>query len=195
MRVATTLILACAMVSAVTVGGAWAQQGVLINTPVYNPETKSYFELARNVKDPKYPEWRQTYQWPVAKVMASKREFKGVKGRLAVVQSKQTNDFLRETFKPDGPAWIGLRYWCFYHKLEWVTGEVIEPGDYQNWENPWNVTGVSKTAGARWTCSDIDKAAFAPVNYWNVTEGFRWNGNGQRKTLSDFLVEYPTGGE
>ena len=90
----------------------------LYDTPVYNPDTKSYFELAPvpvgySVRAVNSPE----ASWAASQRLASQRVFKNVRGRLAIVKTKQVNDFLRKVFKPDKAAWIGLRYLLCYGRL------------------------------------------------------------------------------
>ncbi len=131
-----------------------------------------------------------------ARRSASNRQFKGVRGRLAVVNSRQVNDFLRDTFQPNQRAWIGLRYWCHFGVLQWVTGERLEPADYQNWGPVWNQTAYPNT---RSKCLR-GKGSYMPVHYWPVGRvflgrGFHWNAIGMPKHWRSMLIEYPTGKE
>ena len=167
----------------------------LYETPVYNPETKSYFELARVVPG------SSTRGIPLAEAgwmastrLAARRVFKNAHGRLAVVKTKQVNDFLRVTFGPDTPAWIGLRYLCRYNKLQWVTGEIHPLDAYSNWDRRWKSSGGESGKGASPYCNP-GTHEFWPVHYWRVSEGFRWNANGTTKEFYAYFVEYPTGGE
>jgi hypothetical protein len=160
----------------------------LYDTPVYNSETKSYFELARAVARGGGGDDRN---WESARRSASNRQFKGVRGRLAVVKSRQVNDFLRDTFQPNHRAWIGLRYWCRFRVLQWVTGDRLEPGDYQNWGPVWNQT---IDPNKRSQCFG-DKDSYLPVHYWQVHRGFRWNAISMGKAHRSMFIEYPTGKE
>ncbi len=54
--------------------------------------------------------------WRVSSGLAAKRGFKGRQGRLAIVDSQEVHEFLRDTFRPDRSSWIGLRYFCGYNK-------------------------------------------------------------------------------
>src|SRR5919106_5250359 len=100
---------------------------------VYNAETNSYFQL---IKSP----MTEKMVWAEAKELAESRVYNGNRGRLAVVTSRLVNDFLRDTFgfAIDGATWIGLRYWCEYRKLQWVTGEIHSRTAYSNWHPRWN---------------------------------------------------------
>jgi hypothetical protein len=67
-----------------------AQDGVAPKPgkPVYNPETKSYFEL--RVDLPKPPDWNTAVRY------ARTRRYKGVRGRLAIIRMfKRTASFRR----------------------------------------------------------------------------------------------------
>ncbi|MHA1113153.1 MAG: hypothetical protein ACTSRY_01420, partial [Alphaproteobacteria bacterium] len=70
----------------------------LLNTPVYNPETKSYFELHTDqpLEDGKLVGYNRKYsiQWFIARRRARNLFHKGVRGHLAVVKSKSVNEFL-----------------------------------------------------------------------------------------------------
>ncbi|MGB8275853.1 MAG: C-type lectin domain-containing protein [Alphaproteobacteria bacterium] len=158
----------------------------LCNKPVYNPDTKSYFELAC----PQEGEDRRI-EWHEAIKLAAKRVFKGVRGRLAVVKTQEVNDFLRDTFDPEAPPWIGLRYFCKYNKLLWVTGEVQPATAYSNWASPWNLNGWPGH-GDPAMCGWL---GYLPVHYWVPNYGFQWNANGQNKEFPRYFVEYPTGKE
>ena len=123
----------------VLVIGIWLLAGSaaaepLYESKVYNPETKSHFELVRNQQPGLSTRCRTCYEfsWAVAKRLAQQRTFKGVRGRLAVVKSRQVNDFLRETFRPERAAWIGLRYLCRFNKLQWITSEFHPNTGYAN---------------------------------------------------------------
>ena len=75
--------------------------------------------------------------------LASKRTYKDRRGRLAIVDSKEVNDFLRDTFKPSTLSWIGLRYWCGRGRLERSDGTVQKLSQYSNWATPWNTSAAA----------------------------------------------------
>jgi hypothetical protein len=167
------------------------------NTVVYYPKNGNYYELAKPDVEHLKPGTRfsdlQKHSWDAAYKHAAARSHKGVRGRLAVVNDPYLNEFLKNTFRPHGIAWIGLRYWCHYNRLQWVTGQFLEPGDFAAWDTPWasgtvgrNTSGLTKPdcggAGSYW-----------PAHFWGVESGGRWNANGQTKQGNAFFVEYPTG--
>ena len=58
--------------------------------PVYNPETKSYFELRIDNDG-------RSRHWNAAKRMALGNFYKGVRGRLAIVRTAKTMDLPRDS--------------------------------------------------------------------------------------------------
>ena len=163
----------------------------LYDTPVYDPETGSYFELRR--VPPGYSQRGGTpaTTWSKARVLARQSAYKGARGRLAIVKSGKLNDFLRETFNPDQGAWIGLRYWCEFNRLQWVTGELHDRAGYANWARIWNRDGG--VGGERRVPECGPRSRFWPVHYWPAENGFRWNANGNKKEMRAFFIEYPLG--
>jgi len=169
----------------------------LYNKPVYNPETKSYFELfATN------PEAARTrlsggtaqWKWRDAYRVAASRSYNGVRGRLAIVPSQSVHQFLRNTFEPNISAWIGLRYWCKFHKLQWVDGTLPESGAFAIWGPIWNQGTTSPDQSKdRAPCDSSLKSLHLGVHYWSTRDGFYWNANGYNKEFSAIFIEYPTG--
>lgn len=169
------------------------------NKPIYDPDTKSYFELYNPaVKTPgadraqSKPYNRMV--WERAMLFAASRKFKGVHGRLAVVDTAKTHEFLAEHFELGEPAWIGLRYWCSYKRLQWSTGEVHPFTHFQHWGSVWNIDGDS--SGATKRASDCQKPGrnnFYPVHYWPTDEGFYWNANASSRGFASMFIEYQTG--
>lgn len=165
----------------------------LLDTPVYNPETKSYFELVKigagwSIRGATIKE----IGWRNAQKFAYTQTFKGVRGRLALVKSAATNDFLRQ-FQTIQPTWIGLRYWCAHRKLQLATGEFYPRTAYANWDQVWAHDGGARESGNPPTCNDTFRVW--PVHYWSVQDGFRWNANGQQKEFRYIFIEFPTGKE
>ena len=171
-----------------------ARAEVLYDTPVYNPDTQSYFELVRvraghSIRGKDIP----AITWGNARKLARGRVYKGARGRLAVVKSQEVSDFLRRTFQADEKAWIGLRYWCAYNRLQWVTGEFYALSEYANWDRIWNHEGGIHGETKQPVCNAHFR--YWPVHYWPVQDGFRWNANGMSKEARSFFLEYPTGKE
>jgi len=171
----------------------------LLNTPVYNPETRSYFEfhVDQPLKDGKLVGYdrENSIEWYIANRRARNLVHKGVRGHLAIVKSQSVNDFLRETFKPEIPAWIGLRYWCAYNALQWVSGETHKTSAYKNWDAPWRYSALNRGEGDRAppSCPTHIRGNYLPVHYWPVSQGFVWHANGMGKEFRGYFVEYPTG--
>ena len=168
------------------------------NKPFYNPETKSYFELySPEASDPKRTRSVRTFGtigFNEAMGMAARRRYKGVPGRLAIIKSQQTHEFLAENLKPEGSAWIGLRYYCRFNKLMWVNGEILEKGkDFAKWSpQGWRLQGASPRSKKQSYCPS-ERTASLPVHYWGMSDGFFWNANGFAKHFNAMIIEYRTG--
>ena len=165
----------------------------LYDTPVKYPATGNYYELVRaepghSLRGP----GTAALGWYKAMQLATKRVYKGAPGRLAVVNSTELSNFLRRTFRADEKAWIGLRYWCRFNKLQWITGEFLKPGDFTNWDPQWYHDGGIHGGTKRPHCAG-KASEYWPVHYWPVVDGFGWNANGQRKEARSYFVEYLTG--
>lgn len=162
----------------------------LLNTPVYDPGSKSYFELVDGRNMIKGYGSSEGPNWEEALKLARARAYKGVNGRLAVVQSIETHFFLERTFQPEWQSWIGLRLWCTRHVLQWSDGQVWKPGAFQAWDSQWSHdTYTCNSAGQ----SPTGMKVYAPISYTPISEGFRWVAMGIQKRFYSFFVQYPTG--
>jgi hypothetical protein len=167
----------------------WAAEGPFPGTPVYNPASKSYFQLFTDNENPG--------NWEAAKSRAGMKSFKGVRGRLAVIESAKTHNFVVETFdltRRQASVWIGLRYWCNAHLLQWEVGRAYSPSDpahFKIWHTQWSRTDE------RSACSftQSSKLGFAPVYYRTIGGVTRWQAVGAAKYFAYYLVEFPTGKE
>jgi len=170
-------------------GGDWANTwddatpGQLIGTPVYDPEAKRYFALMHTAQGA-----QSLTMWESVAEQARRQSYKGVSGRLAIVDSAEIHGFLLRTFRPNPvqDIWIGLRYLCRAKKLEWSDGKLWQPGSFQNWDANWNQDP--------YTCSDKNNPNdWAPVVY---QQGMRsWVVKGNHKGYHWYFIEYPTGHE
>jgi hypothetical protein len=160
-----------------------------VGVPIYNPATKSYFELFNdNVPPPS--------NWDAAKTRAATKFYEGVRGRLAVVDSAETHKFIIQNFKlnwREASVWIGLRYWCSVHMLQWEDGLPFSPSDashFRIWHASWSRTGDN-------ACNEHKslKTGFAPVYYRNMGGRVRWQAVGAAKYFTLYLVEFVTNGE
>jgi hypothetical protein len=160
----------------------------LLNTPVYNPVTKSYFEmvdgahgLTKGYNAFEGPTWRQ------ANEMAQERVYKGARGRLAIIRDSATHQFLASTFHPETEVWVGLRYWCTLHQAQWSDGQNLKTGDFQIWDKVWRADPYACNTGTNDPNSEYAGIAYKPL------PDFHWIGVGTAKRFYDFFVEYPTG--
>jgi hypothetical protein len=164
-------------------------QGPVYGKPMYDPASKSYFELVKVPRELAPGTYVPSLPFDKAMVAASGRSFKGTKGRLAVIKSYETHMFIMEHFRPNEEAWIGLRYFCKTRQLRWVSGDLLAQGQFNAWHSQWdqaqNASCVRGTGEADWM----------PVAYAPVAQGFRWIAKGAKKLYVAFLVEYPTGKE
>jgi len=191
------LVHACVITAVLAVSGA--SQAGPYNKPIYNPETKTYFELfnpsvkkSGAARASATAAWRFT--WEEAEAFAKSRSHNGVRGRLAVVETAETHEFLARRFDLGEPAWIGLRYWCAFRKLQWVTGEIHPLTGFRRWARPWNLIGDDPRAKPRTAvCNDMRRDSYLPVHYWPTGKGFEWNANSRGQKLSTMFIEYPTG--
>ena len=167
-------------------GSVWAAEGPVPSAPVYNPSSKSYFQLFSDNLHPG--------GWEGARTRAGMKSFKGVRGRLAVIESAETHDFVVRVFnltQNKFAVWIGLRYWCSAHLLQWVSGRPFSPSDpdhFKIWHTKWsrNSENDCSFAGSK-------TLGYAPVYYTTIGNVTRWQAVGASKAFSHYLVEYPTG--
>ena len=169
--------------------------GPVLYKPIYNPETKSYFELYRvTVNDVQTNGGIPDISWGEARNFAESRAYKGTRGRLAVVKTEETNKFIVKNLRPmsgANGAWIGLRMVCSGRVLQWVTGEIWPLNAYANWGKVWNSGMIAPGAAPyRVNCPTYP---YLPVHYWGADGGFKWNANGVAKRFYYLIIEYPTG--
>ena len=157
--------------------------------PVLDAENDTYYQLISVKKHWPNRYVRDSVNWGQANGLAFGMTFQGRKGRLAIVESLQVHEFLRDTFRIDREAWIGLRYWCNYKKFTWVNGDTHKLSNFQIWGSPWNVGGANRYEDPPLVCST--KVHYWPVHYWRTEYGFNWNANGEKKAYPLFFVEYP----
>ena len=159
-------------------------RGYLFDVPVYDPYSKSYFELRHNLAG------GGTYvaNWSVADRIARSKSYKGVRGRLAIIRSMEANNFILKTFKPPNETYIGLRMICSEgFKLFWVNGKILSRKDYQNWGRMWHYPNTYLP------CRGASK--YGGVVYNRLEGRPRWYVIAPAHATVAFLVEYPTGKE
>jgi hypothetical protein len=166
----------------------WSAEVPLQSAIIYNPASKSYFQLFNDNVNPG--------NWEAAQQRAANKIYKGVRGRLAVVDSLDTHNFIIKNFHldwRDASVWIGFRYWCSVHMLQWEGSLPYSPSDANHfalWHSSWSRGNLDP-------CSSFKsgKLGFAPVYYRNIAGTVRWQAVGAAKYFTTYLVEYVTNGE
>jgi len=164
----------------------------LYDRPVYDPASKSYFEMVL-IRTTKYS-YRNSpdVTWEEAYKLARERVYKGVRGQLAVVDSLASHEFLARTFQADNLAWIGLRYWCENRKVQFVNGQYWSRGMFSAWDQKWDQSGVKDPCGEY---HSYRRHQYMPVAYHSVGGGFRWAAFEWNKAFYAYFVQYSTGPE
>ncbi len=152
----------------------------ILGKVVYDPSSGSYFEIVRNRN------LGSLGQWKGVRAIVNKRIYKGIRGRLAVIKTRATHEFLRKTLGIPFDAWIGLRYHCSSGKLFWVTGDVLKRGvDFEIWHRKLYYEGSSLCGRGRIT--------HLVVFYMRMKgRHLYWRLSGPKHGLAGALVEYPT---
>lgn len=179
------VFIAFAIVSAMVTTASAA----VFDTPVYDPVSKKYYALV-NVRAPNEPYPRnEGFTWELADSDARSRTYRGVQGRLAVVNSIGVHEFLLQNFHSDVEAWIGLRYWCKRHKLQWSDGTYLDRGTFSAWDPVWKQD--SGACNSDTSLHPKNAEQFMPVAYGRFS--FRWIGKGWGKRYVEYFIEFPTG--
>lgn len=170
----------CALL-ALPIATAGADPRSVTNSPIYFPHTRSYYELVEiglgySIRGAPDISWDRAQHW------ANTKTYKGVRGRLAVVRDAETTAFLRDTFKPSQPSWIGMRYYCRLGRLVWTDGTEQSFTGYKNWAKEWGRSLVCQNSAST---SEYGGIYFTPVR-----DGFRWKANGQSKEYGYLFIEY-----
>jgi hypothetical protein len=157
---------------------------------MYDPASKSYFELVRVT--PAQQEAHKVGMVPEtsfakAAQFAAGRAFKGTRGRLAVVKTRETHEFIMTNLRPNTYTFIGLRYFCKQRQLRWINDEIHPANGFKAWHQNWD-QGDSK-----YCLNSTNGPWWMGVAYTGVGDGFRWVARGSAKNWNLYLVEYPTG--
>ncbi len=163
-------------------GAQWQLEAVakpvILEKVVYDPSSGSYFEIVRNHIG--FRKWRHV------RAAVNKKIYKGIRGRLAVIKTRATHEFLRKTLGIPFHAWIGLRYHCASGKLVWVTGEILRRGvDFEIWHRQLYYEKRS-FCGSRARVTHL-------VTFY-INEGGRryWRLSGPEHDMTGAVIEYPT---
>ncbi len=154
-----------------------------LTAPILYPGNGSYFLLVEDFSTGHH----EGVDWQEARTQAVKRQYKGRRGRLAVIDSADLHQWVLTTFNlgqyyHEGRTWIGLRYWCRYRQLTLASGEAYPDTAFTAWDRPWERPGGT-------TCTNNDKLPFMGV-YIEGSVG-RWRAAGYRKRYPYYLVEFP----
>jgi len=154
------------------------QYGWKTTDAVYDPASKSYYQLRV---------WTELggMPWDKANQYASEQSFKGVQGRLAVVEDYDTHLFLLKTFRIRYPTWIGMKVNCKPIRAFWLDGKAVDELDFNAWDmKQWyRDQKVTCMNGSEWM----------GVYYTSTSDLFRWQASGQHKSFDFLFIQYPTG--
>ncbi|MDA5193585.1 C-type lectin domain-containing protein [Govanella unica] len=162
---------------------ASAKAAPILDKPVYNPETKSYFEVV----DAAYMNSGQGPNWSEASTVASKKSLGKAQGRLGIIPSAKVEMFIRLNLRPDQNMWIGLYYDCGTQSLVWIDGRTLRSGEYTNW-----ASGDWYIGHANMFCNTPDP--HMPVLIALSEAERKWAIQLPAKRYHLILIEYPTGG-
>ena len=150
--------------------------GQLFNIPVYDPQSKSYFALYR---------FHGGYEGARSRAMSTSHN--GVRGRLAIIATQETSDFIKRELRP-ASAYFGLQLVCHSRDLVWVNNEKLERGkDFADWGRTWHAPN-----GEYIPCKQSG-ALYGGGILANYGEGQRWYLIDPGHFINAFLVEFPTG--
>jgi len=158
--------------------------GPLLEKTIYFEGTGSYYEMI---------DYRPTtggygLRWEQAEVLASQKTLGGVKGRLALIQSPETELFLKVNLRPDHATWFGLYFDCDSRKFFWIDGVQMKNTDYANFvTNNW----FREPRGH--LCTELGGYRRYPV-FLDMDSDKRWAVRGPKKLFYYYIIEYPTGG-
>src|SRR6185437_8993659 len=131
------------------------------------------------------------YEWQDAYADARRSSYKDVAGRLAIVTSIATHEFLLRTFRPNTSAWIGLRYLCKERKLVDSVGRDQSHAPFAAWARNWKPDTLACVVNPY--IHDYDPGDYSPVAYAAESDGFLWKAVGRHKGYDAYFIEYPTG--
>ena len=179
MALAAGALVALAAGAVQAAGKPPASSAPVAQGPILDPRTGSYFELRIDNAGQRY--------WEDARRIAVTRRYKGRPGRLAVVADLDTLNFIRDRFRINEEVWIGLRFFCRFRKLLWVTGEIHPISENRLWAPQW-----FRNQSVR--CMNQSNMMYMPVYLTAEGAGVTWQAAGQSKQFVSYLIEYPAPG-
>lgn len=160
---------------------AWGKP--LLEKPIYNEATGSYYELI---------DYRPTtggygLRWEEAEKLAARRMVGNVRGRLAVIRDPQTELFLKVNLRPTSATWFGLYLDCNSMSFRWIDDVPLEKTDYANFDpSNWLRDRIT-------LCDGLYTQTRWPV-FLDMSTDKKWGVKGPLKLFYFFIIEYPTGG-
>jgi hypothetical protein len=182
----TLFFLVAALLCVAT--GAQAQ-GPVYGKPMYDPASKSYFELVKVTSQQAPGSASPALPFDKAVHAATGRSFHNTPGRLAIIRSQDTHMFIMQNLRPNEDTWIGLRYLCKTRTLMWANGQPLKKGEFTAWHAQWDQSGIAGCANGG------GETDWMGIAYTPAGAGFRWIAKGGKKIYVAYLVEYPTGKE
>lgn len=157
--------------------------GILTSSIVYHEPSGSYFQL---VRDTVTGLTRNGVSWSKANLNSASYSHQGRKGRLAIIDSPELQEWLLTRFDfADGPhegIWIGLRYWCSTNMLTTSDGRIYDRKTFVYWDTPWNRNdGIA--------CGKTPNLEYMGI--YIARASLRWKATGDKKAYTDYLIEYP----
>ena len=145
----------------------------VLSDPVYHEASGSYFQVVH------LPDSTSTMGFAHAREMASRKVYKGRRGRLAKVDRPSIHSFIAQEFKFREPVFIGLRFVCATRRLLWLDGSEHLNG-FEPWNKPWYRA--------------LDHCAHRNIPFMAVTylPNMRWRAQGHVKFGNFYIVEYPS---
>ena len=160
--------------------------GALWKIDVYDSASKSYFRLILGQHHHNQGQYHEVSR------RARELTFKGVRGRLAIIKSKETQKFIEQVIRPPDETWFGLAMTCRGRKFYWSDGTKLDrKNDYQNWGKRWrDVKGYVGCAPGAYFARDKLFAGMAFKRYQGV---LRWWAIRPSHVTYAALVQFPTG--
>lgn len=149
--------------------------------PIYNSKNDTYYEL-RNDNFNQSGITVADSNWGSANRRAGTKFYKGRRGRLAIVKDRQVLGFIQKNFDVREQSFIGLRFFCKFRKLLWVTGEV-HPMHKAFWAARWHRTKIR--------CLNNPRMKYMGVYLTPKSQGVLWQAAGIAKGFFGYFVEYP----
>jgi len=106
-----------------------------------------------------------------------------------VIHSVEVYSFLLETFHTNAEAWIGLKYDCATHELEWADGQKQQLNSFRAWHPRWDQSETNSGCIG----NHGGEAPYMPVAVTQPPAGFKWIAKGGKKEYTLYFVEYPSG--